>query len=522
MTSLVFEEKRTSSPPRQPDTFYLYPNNWDDFGFKTTFYVFYVDKAGTEFKIGQTRVGYRGQVDGWTLNYVKEQTSPDVFSLGQDVSYYELLRDHVDPYAVSLYLQLVGDIAANDEIFQAVQGEPVLGTSLMRDVSISAIVGQYRRVIDGKPVLTPFHFRYKDPGGEERAAFNLDFKVEPVTTPSTNLHVLIGRNGVGKTTILNNMVRSIVAPHTNQENRTRVVTVSQHFIETPSNPTEFSSVVSVSFSAFDPFEPPPSPEQDRSAGVAYFYVGMQDIVKGVTGKEGPSELRKVKTRMQLRDEFVEAVHSCISLENKRDRWSDAIRRLESDRNFQDIALRDLLELEGTMLKAAAGTLFDELSSGHAVVLLTMTKLVDCVEEKTLVLLDEPESHLHPPLLSSFIRALSDLLNHRNAVAVIATHSPVVLQEVPRRCVWVISRVRSAGSYERPPCETFGENVGVLTRAVFGLEVAKSGFHDVLQLAVDKGNSFESIYLEFGEQLGFEAQAQLRAMIRERESSGGEQ
>ncbi|WP_342132361.1 AAA family ATPase [Hydrogenophaga sp. OTU3427] len=522
MTSLVFEEKSVSNPPRQPNTFYFYPNNWDDFGFKTTFYVFYVDKAGTEFKIGQTRVGYRGQVDGWTLNHVKEQASPDIFSLGQDVSYYKSLQDQVDPSVVSVYFKLVGDIAAHDEIFQAVQGEAVLAKSLMRDVSISAILGQYRRVIDGKSVLTPFRFRYKDPGEAERAAFKLDFKVEPMTTPSTNLHVLIGRNGVGKTTILNNMVRSIIAPHTNQENRPMVLTVSEHFIETPSDASEFSCVVSVSFSAFDPFEPPPSPDQDRSAGVAYFYVGMQDIVKDVNEKGETVEVRKVKTRMQLRQEFVEAVHSCISLDSKRDRWSDAIGRIESDRNFQDIALRDLMKLKETELKIAAGTLFDELSSGHAVVLLTITKLVDCMEEKTLVLLDEPESHLHPPLLSSFIRALSDLLNHRNAVAVIATHSPVVLQEVPRGCVWVISRVRSAGSYERPSGETFGENVGVLTRAVFGLEVAKSGFHDNLQQAVDKGGSFESICLEFGEQLGFEAQAQLRAMIRERANRGGEQ
>ncbi|MGN9540532.1 AAA family ATPase [Escherichia coli] len=63
-----------------------------------------------------------------------------------------------------------------------------------------------------------------------------------------------------------------------------------------------------------------------------------------------------------------------------------------------------------------------MSSGHAVVLLTLTRLVATVEEKTLVLIDEPESHLHPPLLSAFIRALSDLLLD-NGLSIIATHSP---------------------------------------------------------------------------------------------------
>ena len=54
-------------------------------------------------------------------------------------------------------------------------------------------------------------------------------------------------------------------------------------------------------------------------------------------------------------------------------------------------------------------IFNGLSSGHKIVLLTITKLVEMVSEKTLVILDEPELHLHPPLLSSFIRSLSHLL-----------------------------------------------------------------------------------------------------------------
>jgi predicted ATP-dependent endonuclease of OLD family len=95
------------------------------------------------------------------------------------------------------------------------------------------------------------------------------------------------------------------------------------------------------------------------------------------------------------------------------------------------------------------------------------------------LLDEPEAHLHPPLLSAFIRALSDLLVNRNGVAIIATHSPVVLQEVPKICVWKIWRNGREVVVERPEIETFAENVGILTRKVFGLEVANSGFHKLL-------------------------------------------
>lgn len=157
-----------------------------------------------------------------------------------------------------------------------------------------------------------------------------------------------------------------------------------------------------------------------------------------------------------------------------------------------------------------------MSSGHAIVLLTITRLVDKVQEKTLVLMDEPETHLHPPLLSAFVRALSDLLYDKNGVAIIATHSPVVLQEIPRSCVWKIYRVGKDVSCERPTIETFAENVGTLTSEVFSLEVARSGFHALLEASVQEGCSLESIVRKYEGQLGFEGRAILVALITERD------
>lgn len=161
-----------------------------------------------------------------------------------------------------------------------------------------------------------------------------------------------------------------------------------------------------------------------------------------------------------------------------------------------------------------------MSSGHASVLLIITQLVAKVEEKTLVLLDEPESHLHPPLLSAFVRALSDLLENRNGVAIIATHSPVVLQEIPRSCVWKIERTGKVTNPYRPNIETFGENVGVLTREVFSLEVIKSGFHKLLTEIVATGKSYDDIVSEFGNQLGTEAKILLKTLVRIRDDRDG--
>ena len=175
--------------------------------------------------------------------------------------------------------------------------------------------------------------------------------------------------------------------------------------------------------------------------------------------------------------------------------------------------------EDTLDETRTIKLFKKLSSGHSIVLLTITKLVEKIEEKTLVLLDEPEAHLHPPLLSSFIRSLSDLLVNRNAVAIIATHSPVIAQEVPKNCIWKLSRFRLEAKAERFESETFGETIGTLTREIFTLEVNGSGFYKLLNKDVTDGQTYEQIIQKYNDQLGFEAKLLLRALLNN--STNGE-
>ena len=139
-----------------------------------------------------------------------------------------------------------------------------------------------------------------------------------------------------------------------------------------------------------------------------------------------------------------------------------------------------------------------------------------VDENTLVILDEPENYLHPPLLSSFIRALSNLLDNRNGVAIVATHSPVVLQEVPKNCVWQLSRAGSNVKLERPRIETFGENLGELTSEIFGYEVRSSGFHKMLKDVSEQKESYEDAAEVFNYELGKEARSILRSYMYKKE------
>lgn len=45
---------------------YLEANNWDDFGFKSTFHLVVYDENGKEHNIGVVKIGYVGQDNGWT------------------------------------------------------------------------------------------------------------------------------------------------------------------------------------------------------------------------------------------------------------------------------------------------------------------------------------------------------------------------------------------------------------------------------------------------------------------------
>ena len=161
-------------------------------------------------------------------------------------------------------------------------------------------------------------------------------------------------------------------------------------------------------------------------------------------------------------------------------------------------------------------LFRPLSSGHKVVLLTITSCVAEIEERSILFLDEPENHLHPPLLSALIRALSDLLRKRNGVAIVSTHSPVVLQEVPRSCVWLLTRYGHEDvKPERLKVQTFGTSLGTLIDDVFSFEVNQSGFHKLMVEAAEEYDDFDAALKAYHGQLGNEASILLRMLMYEK-------
>jgi len=484
-------------------------DNWDDwFKYSTLYSLIVYDEDGKRSTIGGVKIGQFAMEDGQRRANLPDrfnELDERFFSLGQDDSYYAELN-RLGTATRDRILRALRDVALDTELFKRALAEKVTGTSLLRSVDRSTVIGQFHRMALGGLRLTSYEFSYTARRRSQRVEpLSLTFTVAPESYPPTNVHVLIGRNGVGKTTLLNDMTRAIVEENANADDVGAFSAEMDDF-----DGRLFTSLVSVTFSAFDPFEPLPS-RQDKSEGVRYAYIGLKH-----TGKEKGGKAKPPKSPDALSGDFVSSVLICRQ-GAKVARWKRALEMLQADPIFRDTDVSSLAEpdVELDEVKAEARRLFRNLSSGHKIVLLTITRLVETVEEKTLVLLDEPEAHLHPPLLSAFIRALSDLLINRNGVALIATHSPVVLQEVPTSCVWMVRRSGTRAIAERPEIQTFGENVGLLTREVFGLEVTQSGFHKMLRDAVAELPSYNRVVRRFSDELGDEARAIVQGLLAAR-------
>lgn len=55
-------------------------------------------------------------------------------------------------------------------------------------------------------------------------------------------------------------------------------------------------------------------------------------------------------------------------------------------------------------------------------------------------------------------------------------------------------------------------MGVLTREVLGLEVTHAGFHQLIQSAVERRETYDAVLRAFDGQLGAEAQAIVRGLL----------
>lgn len=509
----------------QPEEYFKFERtSWNDkFRYKTLYDVnFYKGKEVTY--IGQVKFGYSGigsvsEGDYRTIvnNGWYRELGQKIFSLGQSPEYYQNIFSLGETIA-NEYFSKIRDIAFDLNLLSEHRNEMIMIHSLLREVSASTVKNQFNRISHGGVEITPynFFFTYKKSNQEGLDEIGkIAFEVKPFEKPQTNSHVLIGRNGVGKSYILDRMIRSVILDDDKEDYK-----FYQFQNESGENNIPFSGVTLVSFSVFDDFIN--YKQLNKNDDILFNYVG----VKSYNEEAGII----TKTLDDLSSDFYVSLCT-IKAKNIIERWEKVISYLDSDPIFKNEVrivsrMKENWEhIDGGNSPEAKVTIEkfykQGLSSGNKIVLLTLTKLVEVVKEKTLVILDEPELHLHPPLMAAFNKALGYLMKNRNGVAIISSHSPVFVQESPTSAVHMIFRERKTLKIENPIIKTYGENIGDLTHDIFKLEYEESSFVNDIKEQVEAKENIDDVFSYFHNQLGYEARALARQMMYDKQRNNDE-
>lgn len=441
---------------------YLLRSNWDDFGYKTSFHVMIFLEKEYE-NIGTIKIGATDSAffeEGGFIKLPKKFNSlpTQFFSLGQDIEFYIKFKEKLGLNKLSL----LNDIILNER-YEPLYHEKIgiFIDSLNRFFSYTTFE-QVKRFLEDEDIYISYGLSFNFKGQK------IDFEVVKNCILPTNLHAIIGANGVGKTRLLDSIVKEY-APSLYQE-------INSEISQTNIQENSFSRLVYITTSIFSKLY---KVGEENELNTRFHYIGFNSLEL-----VGDSEIKTVDTRENISEDVFNTIVACndlsriyylkifvenFSFDRSLSAFLEDIVAYLDQLDFMD---KDIRQQTDDKLKDK----LNKLSSGHAVVMYMIFKIIHLVEEKAIVLIDEPETHLHPPLLSAFIMSVNDILRQKNALGILATHSPVVLQEIPRRCVWKLYEDKAI----KPTINTFGESVGVITRDVFQLDIDKTGFTKFIQ------------------------------------------
>jgi energy-coupling factor transporter ATP-binding protein EcfA2 len=146
-----------------------------------------------------------------------------------------------------------------------------------------------------------------------------------------------------------------------------------------------------------------------------------------------------------------------------------------------------------------------------------------IENSSLLLLDEPETHLHPTFISRFVALLDSLLAGTGSAAIIATHSVYFVREAFDDQVLVLrSEEDGRISVEKPALNTFGADVGAISYFVFGEDEPSRLARAVETRISDAANSWEAAFAQYRDQLSLEMLGEIRVAIEERDAAAGQE
>lgn len=115
----------------------------------------------------------------------------------------------------------------------------------------------------------------------------------------------------------------------------------------------------------------------------------------------------------------------------------------------------------------------DLSSGEIATLIRFTKLVSEVQKNSIVLIDEPELHLHPSWMTSYIYRLKKLFKNYNCHFIISTHSPLLVANLNKDDIIVLQKNHDRIVVKNVSVGTFGVEIDEILSNVFDVRLLDS-------------------------------------------------
>lgn len=155
----------------------------------------------------------------------------------------------------------------------------------------------------------------------------------------------------------------------------------------------------------------------------------------------------------------------------------------------------------------------ELSSGQRLFAYIVIDLLGVIRRNSLVLIDEPELFLHPTLEIQFVEMLKEVLLSYNSKALLATHSEVLVREVPADCVHVLARTNDGLRISNPPFQTFGGDIQRISSYVFGDNAVSKPFESWVTKKLAEYGSSQALLEALGDDASEELIVQIKSMRR---------
>jgi ABC-type multidrug transport system ATPase subunit len=442
--------------------FLLREHYWDDYESKTTFYMYYIKDSITTV-IGEVKImtkDYKETRD--IIPYEFYNLTNDFCSLGQKEEFYKRLKEIFSSNFEDI-LFAIGDCAFFTSKLEEFEKHSRFKNSLMRYDYAERTLRLIKYQLFSYDLNNLFNFDYYFTPKYSKESVKVSFNFDNNEVLANRIYAIIGKNGTGKTQLLTSLPLNIA------ENNSTFFS--------PRVPL-FSKMISVSYSIFDRFKIPV-----KTSKFNYVYCGLKNE-KGKYISEQGLLLRFHYTWKKI--ESLERINKWrIILLNfiEEDIVNSFLIKREEITSFNNQYRVDIERFNKVK---------DYLSSGQNILLYIITEITANIRFDSLILYDEPETHLHPNAISQLINTIYELVDEFQSYCIIGTHSPLIIQELLSKNVYVMERNGNVPDIRRIGIESFGENLTTLTDDVFGNREIQKQYKRIIDEQIENGKNYEQI------------------------------